>query len=103
MRGSSRHPGRVGHNGISSYLLALSLARNPCRQHDSLCPGDGRIRCNPDGGGQSPWPAQTLSMAVYDAVQAGAFQQANLLVLIITMVSTVILYGSVKLLQTTWR
>ena len=53
--------------------------------------------------GNLPGRTQTLSMAVYDAVQAGDFQQANYLVLIITIVSTVILYGSGKLLQTNWR
>ena len=53
--------------------------------------------------GNLPGRTQTLSMAVYDAVQAGDFQQANFLVLIITIVSTVILYGSGKLLQANWR
>ncbi|MDD5759745.1 MAG: molybdate ABC transporter permease subunit [Desulfobulbaceae bacterium] len=53
--------------------------------------------------GNLPGRTQTLSMAVYDAVQAGDFQQANFLVLIITVVSTIILYGSGRLLQTTWR
>lgn len=53
--------------------------------------------------GNLPGRTQTLSMAVYDAVQAGDFQQANFLVLIITVVSTAILYGSGKMLQSTWR
>lgn len=53
--------------------------------------------------GNLPGRTQTLSMAVYDAVQAGDFRQANFLVLLITLVSTVILYGSAKLLQTSWR
>jgi len=53
--------------------------------------------------GNLPGRTQTLSMAVYDAVQAGDFQQANFLVVIITVVSAAILYGSGKLLQTTWR
>lgn len=53
--------------------------------------------------GNLPGRTQTLSMAVYDAVQAGDFQQANYLVLIITVVSTAILYGSGKLLQATWK
>lgn len=53
--------------------------------------------------GNLPGRTQTLSMAVYDAVQAGDFEQANLMVVIITLVSTAILYGSGKLLQTTWR
>jgi len=53
--------------------------------------------------GNLPGRTQTLSMAVYDAVQAGNFQQANLLVLIITLVSGIILYGSGKLFQSEWR
>ena len=53
--------------------------------------------------GNLPGRTQTLSMAVYDAVQAGEYSQANWLVLIITLVSTVILYGSGKLLQTSWH
>lgn len=53
--------------------------------------------------GNLPGRTQTLSMAVYDAVQAGDFQQANFLVVIITVVSMAILYGSGKLLRTTWR
>lgn len=52
--------------------------------------------------GNLPGRTQTLSMAVYDAVQAGDFQQANFLVVIITVVSMAILYGSGKLLRTTW-
>ncbi len=53
--------------------------------------------------GNLPGRTQTLSMAVYDAVQGGDYQQANYLVLVITVVSTIILYGSGKLLQTSWR
>ena len=53
--------------------------------------------------GNLPGRTQTLSMAVYDAVQAGEYAQANFLVLIITLVSAAILYGSGKLLQTSWR
>ncbi|MDA8418820.1 MAG: molybdate ABC transporter permease subunit [Desulfobacteraceae bacterium] len=53
--------------------------------------------------GNLPGRTQTLSLAVYDAVQAGDFQQANFLVLIITLVSTIILYSSGKLLQNGWR
>ena len=53
--------------------------------------------------GNLPGRTQTLSMAVYDAVQAGDYPQANFLVLIITLVSMVILYGSGKLLRANWR
>jgi molybdate transport system permease protein len=53
--------------------------------------------------GNLPGRTQTLSLAVYDAVQAGEYAQANFLVLIITLVSAVILYASGKLLQTSWR
>lgn len=53
--------------------------------------------------GNLPGRTQTLSMAVYDAVQAGEYSQANFLVLIITLVSAAILYGSGKLLQASWR
>lgn len=49
--------------------------------------------------GNLPGRTQTLSMAVYDAVQAGDLERANLLVLIITLVSVAVLYGSGKLLQ----
>ena len=49
--------------------------------------------------GNLPGRTQTLSMAVYDAVQAGDLDRANLLVLIITLVSVAVLYGSGKLLQ----
>jgi molybdate transport system permease protein len=53
--------------------------------------------------GNLPGRTQTLSMAVYDAVQAGEYAQANFLVLLITGVSAAILYGSGKLLQASWR
>ena len=53
--------------------------------------------------GNLPGRTQTLSMAVYDAVQAGDFRHANGLVLIITLVSGIILYGSGKLFQSGWR
>jgi len=49
--------------------------------------------------GNLPGRTQTLSMAVYDAVQAGDLDRANLLVLIISLVSVAVLYGSGKLLQ----
>ena len=53
--------------------------------------------------GNLPGRTQTLSMAVYDAVQAGDWQAANLMTGLITAVSAVILYVSGKLLQTDWR
>ena len=53
--------------------------------------------------GNLPGRTQTLSMAVYDAVQAGDWRAANLMTGLITVVSAVILYGSGKLLQTDWR
>lgn len=53
--------------------------------------------------GNLPGRTQTLSMAVYDAVQAGEYAQANLLVMIITVASAAILYGSGKLLQSSWH
>jgi len=49
--------------------------------------------------GNLPGRTQTLSMAVYDAVQAGNTVQANTLVAITSLVSVVVLYGSGKLLQ----
>ena len=49
--------------------------------------------------GNMPGRTQTLSMAVYDAVQAGDDGLAHTLVLITSLVSAMILYGSGKLLQ----
>jgi molybdate transport system permease protein len=49
--------------------------------------------------GNLPGRTQTLPMAVYDAVQAGDLDRANLLVLIVSLVSVAVLYGSGKLLQ----
>jgi molybdate transport system permease protein len=49
--------------------------------------------------GNLPGRTQTLSMAVYDAVQAGNSTQANTLVAITSLVSVAVLYGSGKLLQ----
>ncbi len=53
--------------------------------------------------GNLPGRTQTLSMAVYDAVQAGDWQAANLMTGLVTAVSAVILYVSGKLLQADWR
>jgi molybdate transport system permease protein len=48
--------------------------------------------------GNIPGRTQTLSMAVYDAVQAGNDDLANFLVILISVTCIVILVGSGKLL-----
>jgi molybdate transport system permease protein len=50
--------------------------------------------------GNLPGRTQTLSLAVYSAVQAGQDDVANFLVLVISVVSIAILVTAAKLLQT---
>jgi len=49
--------------------------------------------------GNIPGKTQTLSLAVYDAVQAGKDDMANFLVLVTSIVCVAILFGSGKLLK----
>ena len=51
--------------------------------------------------GNLPGRTQTLSMAIYDAVQAGDRTQGNMLVLITTVVCGIILLGSQNILKHT--
>jgi len=49
--------------------------------------------------GNIPGRTQTLSLAVYDAVQAGQDDMANFLVIVTSLVCVAILFGAGKLLK----
>ena len=49
--------------------------------------------------GNLPGKTQTLSIAIYDAVQAGQEQHALLLVAVISLLCIVVLVGSGRLLR----
>ena len=84
---------------FSRVTLAARLAWCPGRYHAAFARAMGEFGATLMVAGNIPGKTQTLSLAVYDAVQAGQDDLANFLVILTSVVCVLILVASGKLLK----